>query len=76
MAISAMVSAWRHCEIELPILKQAEFELAAELGRGPLQIQEELSCTVRARQPFPSGERGWANGVDVGALVGVFGAAE
>ena len=26
------VSAWRHFEIELPIIKQGEFELAADLG--------------------------------------------
>ena len=26
------VSAWRHFEIELPIIKQSELELAAEFG--------------------------------------------
>ena len=39
------VSAWRHFEIELPIIKQGEFELAADLG-CVRQIQEELSSAV------------------------------
>jgi hypothetical protein len=75
LAISAMVSAWRHCEIELPILKQAEFELAAELGWGPPNPRG-VEQRGQSSTAFPSGERGWANGVDVGALVGVFGEAE
>ena len=39
------VSAWRYFEIELPIIKQGEFELAADLGCVH-QIQEELSSAV------------------------------
>jgi hypothetical protein len=39
------VSAWRHFEIELPIVKQGEFELAADL-RCVRQIQEELSSAI------------------------------
>jgi len=39
------VSAWRYFEIELPIIKQGKFELAADLG-CVRQIQEELSSAV------------------------------
>ena len=38
-------SAWRHFEIELPIVKQGEFELAADLG-WVRHIQEELNSAV------------------------------
>ena len=38
-------SAWRHFEVELPIVKQREFELAADLG-WVRHIQKELNSAV------------------------------